>query len=144
MEQLGIALAGVIVGAFVSEGLRYWYGRAESKRRLKGALRLVRDEMITNATFLVGEQATPAVIRERLRGKSISADQWLANEALLAESLPTNEWLYISAATIGVRMLIVEVDLTEDDELLLIAKEVAQRLEKATHHLDSGRMRARI
>lgn len=128
----------------MSEGLRYWYGRAESKRRLKGALRLVRDEMITNATFLVGEQATPVVIRERLRGKSISADQWLANEALLAEFLPSDEWLYMSAATVGVRMLIVEVDLTEDDELILIAQEVARRLEKATQHLDSGRLSARI
>lgn len=136
MEQLGIALAGVLVGAIVTEGLRFWRGYVETRRRLRGARRLVRNELIVNGTMLA--DATPEVLRERLKTGAICVDQWAACEVLLAETLSIKEWTKLAAANLLLATLAADIDLTTDEDLKAIADDLSKQMDQAQVQLNES------
>jgi hypothetical protein len=131
MEQLGIALAGILAGAFATEGLRAWRGRVETTRRLQGAKRLVAYELMMNAAMLAEEEATPEVLRRRLESGSISLSKWEANEALLAESLPDEMWSKIAAANLVLARMMSEAEGTSDSQLKALAETIEKEIRAA-------------
>lgn len=136
MEQLGIALAGVLAGAIAAEGLRFWRGYVETRRRLRGARRLVRNELIINSTMLA--DATPEMLRERLRTGAICVDRWVACEVLLAETLSVKEWTRLAAANLLVATLEADIDLTTDEDLKAIAGDLSKRMDQAQIQLSES------
>jgi hypothetical protein len=130
VNELGIALAGVLVGALVSEALRYWRDQVLTKRRIRGSLRLIRHELAVTLST-IEEDPDPEDIRRRVKSKTIRTTQWDANEAVLAESLPQQDWLAVSRTYLGLRLMIAEIDGMLDDELVAMAKEISGDAAKA-------------
>lgn len=135
MKELGIALAGVLAGAVVSEGLRMWRSKVETDKRLRGAKRLVLHELMMNVAMISGEEVTPEVLRKRLKSGSISLDKWKETEVLLSETLPDEVWYDVASANLVLAKMMSEAEQTKDGELTALATAIKDELKQAVELL---------
>jgi hypothetical protein len=120
VDKLAIALAGVVVGALVSEGLRFWHDYVQTNRRVRGSLRLIRHELALILSAFDGELDGDE-IRRWIGNRTIGTTQWDANEAVLAEALSQDDWLALSKVYLGIRMLLATYDGMPAEEMVEIA-----------------------
>jgi hypothetical protein len=126
MEPFGIALAGVIVGAVVSEGLHFWQGHWNDRRRLRGSLRLVRTELAFTAAILDRNDVSADEIRERIERKTISNVQWLNSEPVIAALMDRETWSALSGCYVGIQLMINGFDRSSDEELVDLASGIVE------------------
>lgn len=131
MTQIAAGLIGVVLGAAVSEALRFWQDHTRRRREVKGRLRLIRHELSRAAACLDLEGVTAEEIRSRVTNKTLTVAQWKACEAMLSEVLTQDAWLTLSNPYVGLELLIAEIDTADDQELLKVRGKILADIDAA-------------
>jgi hypothetical protein len=86
-----IGLAGVVIGGAIAAFVQL----RSSARNVRGAARLVREELGQSATYL---ESVPRTQQWPALGQALASDVWLDVRSLLADELGRQDWLAVNNA----------------------------------------------